>query len=70
MSKNKKIKILWCGEASFLNTGYAIYAKEVLGRLHKTGKYEIAELACYSKPDNPKNDSVPWTLYPNMPVTE
>jgi len=70
MNKNKKLKILWCGEASFLNTGYAIYAKEVLSRLHETGKYEIAELACYARPDSPKNDRVPWTIYPNMPVSE
>lgn len=66
----RKTRILWCGEASFLNTGYAIYAKEVLQRLHQTGKYEIAELACYAQNDSSEIDSVPWHVYPNMPNNE
>ena len=66
----RKTRILWCGEASFLKTGYSIYAKEVLGRLHATGKYEIAELACYASNDSPEIDSVPWHVYPNMPNNE
>ena len=50
----EKLRILWCGEASTLNTGYAIYAKEVLTGLYNTNKYTIAELGCYSAIDNPK----------------
>ena len=68
--KRRKLRILWCGEATFLNTGYSIYAKEVLSRLHKTGKYEIAELACYASAKNEEIHSVPWKVYPNMPYTE
>ena len=67
---NRKLRILWCGEASFLNTGYSIYAKEVLSRLHETGKYEIAELACYAYDNNPEIKSIPWKVYPNMPSSD
>tara|TARA_Y100001938_G_C8093200_1_gene436392 strand:+ start:1034 stop:2728 length:1695 start_codon:yes stop_codon:yes gene_type:complete len=63
----RKLRILWCGEASFLNTGYSVYAKEVLGRLHKTGKYEIAELGCYGSTQDPLCKKVPWSFYSNLP---
>ena len=50
MSKKfRKLRILWCGEASFLNTGYSVFMlKKLLTRLYKTGKYKIAEMACYA----------------------
>jgi len=63
----RKPRILWCGEASFLNTGYAVYAKEVLTRLFQTNKYEIAELACYGSVDDEELQSVPWRYYGNLP---
>tara|TARA_R100001509_G_scaffold123711_2_gene77383 strand:- start:495 stop:2255 length:1761 start_codon:yes stop_codon:yes gene_type:complete len=66
----RKPRILWCGEASFLNTGYAVYAKELLSRLHKTGKYEIAELACYASHENPELQQIPWRVYPTLPISE
>ena len=66
----EKLKILWCGEASTLNTGYAIYAKEVLTRLYNTNKYTIAELGCYSAIDNPKRFDIPWRLYSNLPSNQ
>ena len=59
--------MLWCGEASYLNTGYAVYAKEVLSRLYKTDKYIIAEMGCYADARNPKNQKVPWRFYPTLP---
>ena len=43
---NKK-KVLFVSEASYLNTGYATYSREVLKRLHATGKYELAEFSIY-----------------------
>ena len=71
MSKKfRKLRILWCGEASFLNTGYAIYAREVLNRLYKTGKYQIAEMACYAGHDNPQIYEAPWRVYPTMPINQ
>jgi len=66
----RKPRILWCGEASFLNTGYSIYGREVLGRLHATKKYEIAELASYGKVDDDRRFDIPWTYYANLPNTE
>ncbi len=69
MSKRKP-RVLWCGEASFLHTGYAVYARQVLTRLYKTNKYEIAELACYASHASTETETTPWTVYHNMPDTE
>lgn len=65
-----KPRILWVGEASFLNTGYSVYGKEVLSRLHATGKYDIAELACYGEPDSVQRYDIPWTYYSNAPCPD
>lgn len=62
-----KKKVLFCSEATFLNTGYAIYTKEVLKYLHSTGKYEIAELASYGEKNDPRGLSLPWRYYGVMP---
>ena len=70
VGNERKPRVLWCGEASFLNTGYAIYAKEVLGRLHSTGKYTIAEMGCYAAHDNPKIYDAPWKFYPTLPINQ
>ena len=63
----RKRRILFCGEASYLSTGYATYTREVLRRLHSTGKYDIAELGTYGKPEEPEIKDVPWKFYPNIP---
>jgi len=63
----RKRRILFCGEASYLSTGYATYTREVLRRLHATGKYDIAELGTYGKPEEPEIKDVPWKFYPNIP---
>lgn len=65
----RKKKILWVGEASFLNTGFAVYSKELLSRLHATGKYTIAELGIYGGVNDPRRFDIPWTYYGNMPAT-
>lgn len=62
---NRKKRILICNDAHFLLTGYAKYSREVLSRLAKTGKYEIAELACFGEVNDPKCQDVPWTYYAN-----
>lgn len=67
---SRKLKLLAVNEASFLNTGYSVYGKEVLKRLHSTGKYDIAELACYGEIDNPKRFDIPWRYYGNLPSTQ
>ena len=60
-------KILFCNEFSLLNTGYSTYGREVISRLQKTGKYEIAELSCYIAPGDPAIQQVSWKIYPNLP---
>lgn len=68
MSKRKRI--LWCGEASFLNTGYGIYGREIMSRLYNTGKYDIAELACFGNVQDERRFDIPWRYYGNMPENE
>jgi len=33
----RKKRILFCGEATYLNTGYATYLREIISRLYSTG---------------------------------
>lgn len=61
----KKLKVLMVSEASFLSSGFGTYAKEILSRLHKTNKYEIAEFACYGKTNDPKDVEINWRYYAN-----
>lgn len=65
----KKTRILIANDYSELPTGYGVYCKELLTRLAQTGKYEIAEIACYvdqSFVDRKENKS-PWKIYGNVP---
>jgi glycosyltransferase involved in cell wall biosynthesis len=67
MNNNKqKLKILVCSEAHYVSSGFGIYNKELLTRLHNTGKYEIAEFASYGSISDPRSKSVPWKFYANM----
>lgn len=52
-------------EASFLSSGFSIYTKEILTRLYRTGKYDIAELACYGTVNDPRDKDIPWRYYAN-----
>ena len=52
-------------EAHYLNSGFGTYAKELITRLHKTDKYDLAEFAAYGRTDTGKD--VPWLVYGNMP---
>ena len=63
--RNKRI--LFCSEATFLNTGYATYTREILNYLYSTGKYEIAEMASYGERNDPRAQSIPWKFYGVMP---
>lgn len=64
MNKSK-LKILMCSEASFLSSGFGILIKELLTRLHQTGKYEIAEFASYGMVNDPRDKQIPWKYYAN-----
>lgn len=63
--KPDKLKILMCSEASFLSSGFATYYREILNRLYKTNKYELAELASYGFVNDPRDANIPWKYYAN-----
>jgi glycosyltransferase involved in cell wall biosynthesis len=66
MSKNKTPKkILVTTDASFLCTGYGVYAKEILSRFHQSEEYDVAELSCYATIEDIKNHNIPWKAYAN-----
>lgn len=52
-------------ESSNTLSGYGTYTKEVLGRLHATGKYEVAEFAGYAMLQDPRVRQIPWKVYVN-----
>lgn len=54
-------------EFSMLATGYSTYGMEVLKRLNASGKYDVAELACYVSSDDPRIKQLPWKVYVNHP---
>lgn len=63
----RKKRILFCSEATFLNTGYATYTREILNYLHSTGKYELAEMSAYGERNDPRAANIPWRYYGIMP---
>jgi len=62
-----KKKILFCSEATFLNTGYSTYTREILNYLYSTGKYDIAEMGSYGEKNDPRAVNIPWKYYGVMP---
>lgn len=66
-NQGRKKRILCVGEFTQFHTGFSGYLKELLTRLHATGKYDIAELAVYLQEGNPAALEVPWDVYPNAP---
>ncbi len=60
-------KILMVNEFSYLSTGYSTYGREIMTRFHKSGKYEVAELACYAHGNDERIKKLPWKVYPNLP---
>lgn len=64
------MKVLFCGEASFLKSGYAIYGKNLISRIHATEGFEVAEFANYASSKDARIYSVPWKLYCNMPEND
>ena len=51
------------GEYNIAKSGFGLYTREILSRLHKTGKYHVAELSCFN--DGSQLPQVPWKVYPN-----
>lgn len=60
-----KKRILIANDSSYIPSGYGVYGKELLTRLHNSGKYEVAELGCYATETDPRIHSIPWKFYPN-----
>ena len=60
-------RVLVGSEASYLNTGYASYGRELIKRLIATGKYEVAEISCYGAADDERRKTIPWKNYPIAP---
>jgi glycosyltransferase involved in cell wall biosynthesis len=66
MTNNKtKKRLLIANDASFIGSGYGVYGKELISRLHNSGKYDVAELGCYAEVNHREIQSVPWKFYPN-----
>lgn len=66
MARSKR-RILFCGESSWLSTGFATYNREIITRLFKTGKYEIAEMGSYGTEADPNAAKLPWKFYGVLP---
>lgn len=66
----RKKRILWINDASWKGTGYAVYGKEVLSRLHKVPEFEVAELACYANQADVEENNLPWKVYANRPMDD
>lgn len=58
-----KKRILWFSNFSLANTGFGKASKEFLSRLHKTDKYEIAELGAGISELSPEVSKLPWKVY-------
>jgi glycosyltransferase involved in cell wall biosynthesis len=68
MESNRKRRVLFTGEASFLATGFSTYLNEVISRLHATGEFLCAEMGSYAHDDDPRCQQVPWKFYPVAPA--
>lgn len=69
----EKKRILFCGEASFLNTGFSNIYRSLLPRLVATNKYEIAEHGNYADSNHPDIQNFiagRWKFYPGMPSNQ
>lgn len=62
----QKPKVLVCSEFSQLASGYAVYTKELMTGLHNRG-IEVAELASFCRPSDPRISNCPWKVYPVQP---
>ena len=67
------MRILVVSEAHWLNTGYAIYYRNICEALHEAG-HEVFELASYGNAnlqDHVKTaNKCPWTVYLNIPKAD
>jgi len=65
-----KKRILFCGEASWLSTGFSKFNREIIRGLYETGKYEIAEMGAYGNERDPQAQKLLWTFYGVTPSNQ
>lgn len=62
------MKILSVNQSSLLKTGYGVLSKKLLEHLSK--KYEVAELACDIRSDDPRIANLSWKCWGNLPKND
>jgi glycosyltransferase involved in cell wall biosynthesis len=67
MPKKKKLKILAHSNHSRAKTGFGKHMKHLLSYLHKTGKYEIIEVANGRPKMDPSMLTLPWKGFGSLP---
>lgn len=50
-----------------MNTGFSVLTREILLRLHATGKYELAEYGSYAQTTDARAAGTPWKFYGAIP---
>lgn len=65
MPQRPRLKILLCGESSFLSSGYSVYQHRLLSRLAENPHLHVAELGCYSNVNDPRDSVCNWRFYAN-----
>lgn len=61
----RKIRILYSGESTGAASGFGIYGHNILSRLVKNPKFEIAEFASFGSINDGKYKDAKWRYYPN-----
>lgn len=59
-------RVLLVNDFSATSSGYAIYGRNLLERLHRDG-YTVAELATFCSDDDVRIHNIPWKIYGNLP---
>lgn len=60
----EKKKVLCWSDSPTAGTGFGVVSKNVIGALHKSGKYEIHQLAINFHGDFTDDQEVPWQIRP------
>ena len=64
---DRKKRILYCSNHSYLKTGFGKNTKNVLSYLYQTGKYEIMEYAAGYQWSNKELSTLPWQARGTLP---
>jgi len=64
------IRVMFVSESSYLHTGFATYAQQILKRLSKIDNLSVAELGSYGHgaDKDPRAEGMEWKYYSNMPA--